>query len=173
MRTPLFYIVLFVQACIIIFFIFQLERIEQVGTEIRLVTLDERELHDYDYPFIDDAYLEYEITKVPKEKWSGPLNLNYSEKVYVLLQSDKDGVYHVEEASDAKLVETNNESVVIMGQYNYYDEQSEEYQINYNFQHIKDMERFGEFTYKDDLIVTLTISKWNQFKVNDVRPKTR
>lgn len=173
MRKSLFYIMLFTQACIIIFLTFQFQQIDQVGTEIKLITIDEKELDGYDYPFVEDAYVEYEITKIPQEKWTGSLDLDYSEVVYVLLQRDKDGIYHVKEASDMKLSGTDNESVVVMGQYNYYDEQNEEYRLNYHFQHIKGIEQFGEFTYKDDLIVTLLISKWNQYKIKDVSLLTR
>src|SRR5690625_487876 len=114
MRRILFYTILFIQACTIVFFVVQFERIEQVGTEIKLVTLDEKELYGYDYQLIEDAYLEYEITRIPKEKWSGPSDLNYSEIVYVLLQRGEDGIYEVEKASrDRKSTRLNSSHVAI------------------------------------------------------------
>ena len=168
MRRILFYTILFIQACTIVFLVVQFERIEQVGTEIKLVTLDEKELYGYDYQLIEDAYLEYEITRIPKEKWSGPSDLNYSEIVYVLLQRGEDGIYEVEKASRKKMDVEDNHSIIITGQYNFYDEHTKEYWINYDFQHIKNIERFGKFSYSDNLIVTLLLSKWNQHKVKDV-----
>src|SRR5690625_7456769 len=87
------------------------ERIDQVGTEIKLVTLDEKELYGYDYQLIEDAYLEYEITRISKEKWSGPSDLNYSEIVYVLLQRGEDGIYEVEKASRKKMDVEDNHSI--------------------------------------------------------------
>src|SRR5690625_156452 len=169
MRRILFYIVLVIQACVIIFFVFQFERIDQDGTEIKLVTIEQNEMYDYNFPLKGNAYLEYEITNVSTEKWSGSSELDYNELVYVLLQRDEDGIYQVEEASDAKLVAYDSHSVFVIGQYSYYNKQNKKHRIDYNLQSIDNIEQFGKFTYNDQLIVTLMVAKWNQHKVKDVR----
>src|SRR5690625_2193339 len=168
MKRVLFYVVLAIQGCVILFFVFQFERMEQGGTEIKLVTVEEKDVYGYDYPLQDDAYVQYEITKIPDEMWSGSLNVNYNEMVYVLLRRDEDGIYHVEEASDNKLSANDEQNVAVLGQYNYFDEQTRQHRIDYNFQIVKNIEQYGDFMYTDHLIITLMISQWNQHTFRDV-----
>src|SRR5690625_804257 len=103
MNRILFYVVLIFQALIIILFLFQFERIDQVGTEIKLVTVEKRGMNDYYFPLMNDAYLDYEITKIPPEKWNGSVDLDYKDTTYVLLQENKEGVYEIVEASGEKI----------------------------------------------------------------------
>lgn len=168
MRRILLYVILLIQILIITAFVFQFERIDVIGAEIKVTTKEKSEHDVYDFPLDDDAYVEYDISSIPEEKWSGSSNLKYGEKVYVLLEKGKDGIYEVIEGSHKKMNNTNVNSIVVLATYGYYNETEKLHEVNYKFQHLNKINRFGSFNYHDNLIVTLKVTKWGQYKVIDI-----
>ncbi len=168
MRRILFYTALLIQLVVITVFIFQFERIHVTGTEIQIVTKETDAYGEYDYPLYQDAFVEYDISVIPEEKWTGSTDMNYNEKIYVLLEKGDNHVYEVKEASDNRLETKNKGSIVIPAFYGYFDQQMNFHEVNYDFQYIRNIDRFGSFQYSDKLIVSLYVSQWGQYKIIDV-----
>src|SRR5690625_5115717 len=168
MKRLIFFGLIGIQIIIIGFFVFQLEQIYTTGKEIKLVTLDENDIYMKDVPLWDNAYMHYDITRIPKEKWTGASELSYQKQVYVLLKQGEDGLYYVDTSTDKKLTTTVAEDVVVLGKYYYYDTDQQYYEINYDFQHVNNMNEFGTFYFNDQLIVSIQLGKWNQYEIVNV-----
>jgi len=172
MKRLLFIGLIGVQIIIIGFFVFQLEQIYTTGQEIRLLTSDEEDIYLKDVPLWDDAYLDYDINGIPKEKWTGASELKYKNKIYVLLKQNEDGFYYINQASDKKISASGAGEVVVHGKYNYYDNDQQLYEVNYDFQTVNNVRQFGSFYFNDQLIVTVQLGKWNQYNIVNVEKVT-
>jgi len=168
MKRILIYVVLLIQMVIIITFVFQFERIDVLGSEIKVTTKEKNEHDIYDFPIDDDVYVEYDISTIPDENWSGSSNLNYGERVFVLLEKNNDGIFEVTEGTHKNISNKSEDSIVVPATYGYYDEREKIHEINYKFQRLNKINRFGSFNYHDDLVVTLKVTKWGQYKVIDI-----
>src|SRR5690625_495394 len=102
MKRILFYSLLVVQLIAILFLTFQFEQIEAQGKMIQLRT-NKPEYPIYDFIYDRHMYVEYEINRIPEDKVSNADELDFDDRVYVLLKSGSDGVYQVEDVADKKL----------------------------------------------------------------------
>lgn len=167
MKRLLFYLVILLQLFVLLFLIFQFEKIDQTGHEVKIQTLSS------DFPVYDDfirsdLYVDYDINKIASDKWNDSLPSDYNSRVYVLLQKDKMNVYRTREASADKLEAKGEDEAVLVGTYQYYDVDRDVYYVNYGFEKIKGVDQFGRFKQTDQLIVTLLIGKWGQYKVINI-----
>ena len=164
MKRILFYLIIMLQVIVIGFLTYQFEKIDRTGHQIKIQTLSPN------FPvygdFIDgDMYVEYDINKIQEDRWEDSLPLDYHTPVFVLLQEDKTGVFRVRHASTDKIEAKNDNEFVLKGTYHYYDQERDFHYVNYGLEHIKQADQFGTFKPRDELIVTILIGKWGQYKV--------
>lgn len=164
MKRILFYLILILQVIVIGFLTYQFEKIDQTGHQIKIQTLSPK------YPvygdFIEgDVFVEYDINKITEDRWENTLPIDYNTPVYVLLQEDKTGVYRVRHASTDKIEATKENEFVLKGTYHYHDPNRDIHYVNYGLEHIKKPDRFGTFKPRDELVVTILVGKWGQYKV--------
>lgn len=163
MKRILFYLLLAVQLIVLLFLTFQFEKIDEQGKMIKIHTI-KPEYPMYDFVFEDSMYVEYEINKIPQEKWNNSSTVDYNNRVYVLLKRDNNGIFQVEQASIDRLTTDKEEEVVVVGTYHYHDEALGYHYVSYGMEKIKNVEQFGEFRGNDQLLVTMLIGKWGQYK---------
>lgn len=166
MRKVIFYGMIVAQVSVIVLLAWQLQASLSKGTELTLmIKPDESEdIHAYD--LTADYYAQFDINYITKEQMEGDPSLN--DVIYVLLRKGKDA-YEVKQASTKKLTPDKDE-IVLTGTYIYDDENKQAHYIEYGFEHIKNIEKYGDYTNQDKLEVTLThTKKWNQYRVVDVQ----
>lgn len=164
MKRILFYLIILLQVIVIVFLTYQFEKIDRTGYEIKIQTLSP------EFPvygdFIDgDMYVEYDINKIQADRWKTPIPIDYNTPVYVLLEKDKTGVFRVRHAATEKIETTKEDAYVLKGTYQYYDQDHDIHYVDYGLEHIKQADRFGTFKPRDELVITILIGKWGQYKV--------
>src|SRR5690625_1789393 len=153
MKRILFYLLIAVQVIAILFLTFQFEQIDEQGKMIQLRT-NKPEYPIYDFIYERHMYVEYEINRIPEDKVSNANELDFDDRVYVLLKSGSDGVYQVERVSNKKLTSNQADEIVLVGQYHYHDEQRNYHFVNYGMEEIKHVNEYGEFRGNDQLLIT-------------------
>lgn len=169
MKRVMFYGLIVIQIIFVVVLVFQFERITTTGKEIEILTIKEYSNDDYTWEFNNSAYVEYEINKIPEERWdSEKENVSYNDKIYVLLNKSHDDVFKVKQASIKKLKATNDDEVVIVGRSDYGFNSNEPIRVNYDFNTINHIEQYGEFKSDQTLKVTLIVSTYGQYKITNI-----
>lgn len=166
MKRILFYIALIMQIVLILIIGFQDSVIERYGEEIML-KVERDNYKQYESNKVN-IYLNYEINKIPVSKWEVNDNASYNEKVYVLLESEDNSIYHVMRASSKKIKAGENQ-VVLIGK-----KSSSSYpyglrSVEYGLENVKDPLLFEGVSSKKSRIATIAIAPWGQTKVISIK----
>lgn len=168
MKRILFYLLLVLQVAVISLIAIQYKLIDNYGKEVNILK-EKSEPDTYYYPE-DELYLDYEISDLSDEEWHAPDDMNTNEKVYVLLEADKDGVYHTVEAAEKK-PKTKQNQVVLVGKYQGDISKSDNNRVNYGIEQVKEKEKYNKLDRKNQWVVTLKIAPWGQKKIKNIEEK--
>src|SRR5690625_163888 len=102
MKRIIFYSLLLLQIFIILFLTYQFEKIDETGQFIQLETVEPEYPID-DFFYSGSMYVDYTINQIPMEKWNKPKHVDYNNRVYVVLKSDSEGMFHVKDISTKKV----------------------------------------------------------------------
>lgn len=164
MKRILFYVVVFFQVAVIAVLSWQYFLIAQYGKSIDLL-LEKREYPLFEYgDYLGDTYVDYEINTIDSTVFPKEVAKDYNKRVYVLLEANKDGIYHVKKVSDYKLQADSNQ-VVFVGKYNYYDSISRMDKVTYGIEEITDQSLYMNLDKNKSTIVTVKVAPWGQKKV--------
>lgn len=168
MKRILFYLLLVIQVVVISFVAIQYALIDDYGKTVKV--LQENSEPDTYYDQADELYLDYEINELSDEEWNAPNDMNNNEQVYVLLEADKNGLYHTVEAAKKKQTAKQNQ-VVLAGKYQSYASEADSNQVNYGIEQIRQQEKYKQLDRKKQWLVTLKIAPWGQKKIVDMEEK--
>ena len=163
MKRGLLYILLILQAGFLLGIGLQYYLIENVGKPVILLT-------DYaSSPPVystDINYLEYKISEIRQDIWEIETEIDYQEKLYVVLAPDEEGIYEAVRVTEKK-TETNGEEIVFPGSYQYEDTQAGVYHVDYGIERMH-KELTSGLSRNKQWKVTVHISPWGQKAVTDV-----
>ena len=164
MKQKLFAILLLFQAAFILLVPLQHHLIGDYGKTIQLLG----NLSPYYY--YDETrnilYFEYEINTIPEEKWEVSRELDFQEKLYVIVKPDENGIYEVVRATDKK-PDIGAEETILLAKYSYYHEVGKEYQVEYGIEELKWEEEIEE---GKRLLIHVNIAPWGQKVVREIAP---
>lgn len=164
MKRILFYTLISAQVIVILFLMYTFNQINTDGQEIKLQTIKpEYAIHH----FQDYLQIDYEINKIDKDVWEYEESMDYNDRIYALLESDDHGIYHVKKASTKRLATTLENEIVLVGTYEYENEQDHIYYVDFGLKTSDNLEQFNPIQ-KKSLIVTLLIGKWGQHKIINI-----
>lgn len=160
MKRVLFYSLLTVQSVILVILGIQYYLIDDYGTEI---TLLKDEYMDR-MPYSDHVYVDYEINFISKDNWEVTEDLERNERVYVLLEADESGIYHVKKVTNKKISPNQEQQTVLKGKYQYYNNYDHlrpaYYYVTYGIENMK----YNRDTLNEHAI-TIKQSPWGELKV--------
>lgn len=164
MKRILFFGIVLLQVLFLALISFQYSLIDQFGKEIRLETVRSYS----DFGWIDhkgNLHPSLAIESIKKDQWSvDPKNIDYNEKVYILLEENKEGFHEVKEASTKKLKAVGNE-VLLAGKFNY--ENNGAYEVDLQLNNIR-KEVHESINPRNPFIVTIKKAPWGQRKITKV-----
>lgn len=165
MRRVGFYGMIIAQVVLIVILAWQFQSSLSKGREVTLMTKPDDSEEMYAYDLIDDYYAQFDINYIPEKQMDGKPSQNDS--IYVLL-TKKEGAYEVKQASTTIDTPNKNE-MMLQGTYMYHDNDEKAYYVEYGFEHVKNIDKYGDFTNQDKLKVTLNyVEKWNQYEMMDM-----
>lgn len=170
MKRVLFYIALLLQIGIVVFLVIQSNLIDEYGKDIKLLTVEQEYYYQYDAHMNEQIYTDYDINNIPQQSWEIDDSLNYNEKVYVLLEQGEDGFHKVVRAGLHSFATKPNQ-IVIVGKYQYKDDQLGRYIVHYGIEELNRREIGNAFRPDQLAVVTVKIAPWGQKKVTNVVPK--
>lgn len=159
MRHLMFYILLIIQAVILVGLAWQYYLVDSYGETVKL-TVD-RPISGY-IEYEDMTYIYFDINKISKDQWDIDEELTYNDIVFVLLASDDEGIAHVKKASKQKMPAGSNE-FVLKAHYKY--DYSGTYHVKYGIEKILDHSLYNSVELSKRIIATLKIAPWGQRKV--------
>src|SRR5699024_214501 len=125
----------------------------------------EENIHDF------DSYMfELEVNNISKGKWHGKKEIQYNDRVYVLLEENKEGIYEVVKATDKELTATKDNQLVLIGK-EIYENDEKTYHVSYDFETInvkthKDL--IKDLKISDMKKVSYKFAPWNQSKLINI-----
>lgn len=155
------------QVIVVAFLVFFFERFENYAEEIKVSTKIEYAYME-EAQIVGDIYVEYNINEIDKDISENVSDLKYNRPVYVVLQENENGIYEVTAISDKKLKAQDDRDVVLRAIYNYKDERTGKTYVRYGFEYIEDIEEYGSFQEKDELLVTVLVGKWGQQQIKTI-----
>lgn len=161
MKRLIFIFLLIVQAAIILLVAFQYEWIKDNGKPIFLET----KTPITTYHANNDVYIEYEINYLPAEIWEIDEELDYREKVFVVLAPDDTGVHRAVRVTKER-PELRAEEVSLPATYSYVDSIKDEYRVDYGIEKISQVDP-GKDKHRRWLI-TLKVAPWGQKAITEV-----
>src|SRR5699024_5442284 len=116
---------------------------------------------------------ELEINNIYKGKWHGKKEIQYNDRVYVLLEENKEGIYEVVKATDKELAATKDNQLVLIGK-EIYENDEKTYHVSYDFETInvkthKDVRK--DLKLPDRKKVSYKLAQWNQSKLINIEKK--
>lgn len=172
MKRLLFYIFLLLQIVLLVILTGIFENFNDQGDVITIKT----KIPDY-YMYDDGIvkrtlYTEYEISNIDADKWNNENEIDYNNRVYVLLEENEEGIFEVVAGSDEPLKKEEHQ-VLVTAKYNYFDETRGFHSVRYEIEEIEEIEKYGSFRYDDQLLVTVLIGKWGQRQILNVEKVER
>lgn len=141
--------------------------IEDVGETVKLKTapIDPSDIFYGDY-----VILNYEIERVPMNKWTGEDHPKRGEKIYVLLQEEEDGIYDIKMASNQRM-DTSDDEVLVTARFKYIG--VNELQVDYGIgrYYVEDNTGRQYEENREGMVVTVAIAPWGQKKVVELNTK--
>lgn len=136
--------------------------IDDFGETIKLATVP---VDPQDIFYGDYVTLNYEIGQINANRWEGSDQPSRGEKINVLLEADKNGVYQVKKASN-KDIDAKNGEVVLTGKFQQKDAAGKIYRLDYGIGRYYVEDNTGEkYEQQGKLVVTLTVAPWGQKKI--------
>lgn len=163
-RRILFYVLLAVQIGVISILSWQYFLIDHYGETIKLVTDRENYLSYQSGDFQGDIFLTYEINTIDHQLWEVDEEPAYHDLIYVLLEEDDAGIFHVQKASTEGLQKADNQ-IVLMSKYQYPLFDYKQHQVQYGFEKLVDQELHKDLSSHVPMVVTIKIAPWKQMKV--------
>lgn len=158
MKRILFYSLLVAQAVVLLLLGSQNYLTNAYGEEVELLL----ENQGYD-TYQGMTYVDYEINTLTKDIWEIDEELNYRERVYVVLTPDETGIYHATKATtDKPNIEENQR--IITGYFHYMEHTNQSYRVNYDIEELRDNVRNAEK-------ITIKIAPWGHKTVVQVGNK--
>lgn len=140
--------------------------IDDYGRTVQLLSKHEEMTDTYGSYNQHTAYIDYEINFIAEDAWEIAEEVDYNTKIYVLLEADSDGVFHVVKATDRK-IDAEKDQVVFQGKYQYYNDMQKEYHVTYGIESFHpdfDFDRSG----RDQSRITVQLAPWGQKKVTHI-----
>lgn len=165
MRRIVFYGIVIAQIIFIVLLAWQLQSASSKGREVTLMIKPDDTEEMYAYDLIGDHYAQFDINYIPEKQMEGKPSQNDS--VYVLLTKSEEA-FKIKQASTKKITSNKND-IMLQGTNMYHDNDEKAYYVEYGFEHVKNMDKYGDFTNRDKLKVTLNyVEKWNQYEMMDM-----
>lgn len=167
MKRILFYTLIGAQLIIILVLTYEFNQIDMNGQQIKLQTIKP------EYPIAHSHFdgslpVDYEINEIQKHLWENNDSLDYNDRVYGLLESDENGIYHVQKASTTKLTTKKDNQIVLAGTYAHEDADNHFHYVDFGLKSIDNLEQFGSIPEKASLVMTVQIGKWGQHKITGI-----
>jgi len=164
-RRVVFYGMVIAQVLLIVLLAWQLQSSLSKGRELTLMTKPDDSEKMYAYDLTADHYAQFDINYIPEKQMEGKPSQHDS--IYVLL-TKKEKAYEVKQASTT--IDTlNKNEIMLQGTYMYHDKTEKAYYVEYGFEHVKNIHKYGDFTNQDKLKVTLNyVEKWNQYEMMEM-----
>ncbi len=123
-------------------------------------------------PFYGDyVTLSYEVEQISDEKWTGEENVHPGEKINVLLEPNKNGIYEVKQASPDSITASSKDQVVLDAKYEGHDNFLETHHVSLGLSRYyiqeNDGAQFGNAT--NEKLVEIVVSPWGQKKIISVK----
>ena len=170
MKRILFYTLLIFQAAVILLIAVQHYLINDYGETVKLLREKDSNSANYYYDDSDYVNIEYEINTISQDIWEIDEELNYQEKVYIVLKPDDSGIYHAVQARIDKPEAVGNR-VVLPGRYKYSDEMLHEYYIHYDIEEINNNNNQYQLEDDEQWVITVNIAPWGQKSIATVESK--
>ncbi len=161
MKRILFYCVLFIQAAVILLVAVQHMLIADYGKEIKLLQDVPTITHYYEEP--NYLYIDYEMNTIPDEIWEIERDLDWREKVYIVLEPSESGsgIYEPVRATDKKPKAGAND-VVLLGRYDYSSQEESEHYVLYDIERIDNYKKQNQLSNNKRWVVTVKVAPWGQ-----------
>jgi uncharacterized membrane-anchored protein len=145
--------------------------IDYFGKEIKIKTVpvDPRDLLYGDY-----VTLRFEISEAPLSKWKGDSALLERGQlpVYVVLEENKDGYYHIQHIYPQKPDISGSQVLLKAKAEKFWDEAAENIQLTYGIERYYIQENTGKDleAQASDMDVIISIAPWGAYKIADLQP---
>lgn len=161
MKRILYYCVLFIQATVILLLAVQHMLIDDYGKEIKL--LQDKSIHTDNYVEPNYLYIDYEINTISNEVWDIERDLDWREKVYVVLQPNESeaGIYEPVRVTDEK-PQTRANEVVLLGRYNFSNQAKRNHYVEYDIERIDNYKGQYQLSSNKRWVVTVKVAPWGQ-----------
>ncbi|MGI8314471.1 GDYXXLXY domain-containing protein [Halobacillus mangrovi] len=163
MKRWIFYLIVFLQILFLSLMSISFYVMDAMGETIKLKTapVDPRD------PFYGDyVALSYEVEQIPEEQWAVEKELERGDRVFLLLESNNEGVYELVEASKI-WKEAEENQTVLRARYLWHDEMNKTYQVDIGLNRYYVEENTGEY-YEERIgesVVEIVIAPWGHKKI--------
>mgnify|MGYP001499111811 CR=1 FL=1 len=164
MKQKMFVFLLIFQAIIICLVPLQHYLIDDFGETI---VLQARKSPDMYYSSNKDfLYIDYDINEIPEENWDISRDMDYQEKVYVVLRADEEGIYRLVRVTDKK-PRLNGDEFSLTGKFGYFNDHEKRYRIEYG---VEQLDWKGERPGGYKFLIHLEVAPWGQRTVSKIEP---
>lgn len=158
MKRILFYSLLVVQAVVLLLLGSQNYLTKAYGEEVELLIKNQ----GYDM-YQGTTYVDYKINILTKDIWEIDEELNYRDKVYVVLTPDETGIFHATKATTEKPIIEGNQRL-ITGYFHFMDQTNQSYRVNYDIEEVRENVQNAEK-------ITIKIAPWGHKTIVQVGNK--
>lgn len=174
MKRILFYSLILFQVITVSIVVIQYNLIDTYGKTATFIVhhYDEEDEYYYEENIQDfETYMfELEINNIPKDKWEGKKEVQYNDRVHVLLEENKNGVYEVVKATDKELTATKENQLVLIGK-EIYENDDKMYHVSYDFETINvttHQNLIKDLKIREMKKVSYKFAPWNQSKLINI-----
>lgn len=167
MKRILFYSLLLVQAIVILLIFVQHNLIGVYGTEIKLLrdgAYTSTQSYDNQY---DTIYIDYEINSLSDEIWEIEEELNYDEKIYVVLEPNESEIHQGVRVTRKKPEVISNQ-VILPGRYISSNAAENEHFVNYDIEKVNNYDEQYKLESGKQWIITIKVAPWGQKAIVDI-----
>ncbi|MHA6251669.1 GDYXXLXY domain-containing protein [Oceanobacillus sp. CAU 1775] len=162
MKRITLYSLLIVQAIVLLLLGSQHYLTDSYGQEVKLEVRPQDYAKYNEYP--GSLYIDYKINTLSSDVWEIDEEMNYGERVYVVLTPDEDGIYEAVKATKEKPQISENQ-VILNGHFQYMDSNRKTYHVNYDIEEVNNKFKGEELRSKKPLVVTVKIAPWGHKSV--------
>ncbi|WP_217585961.1 GDYXXLXY domain-containing protein [Lentibacillus saliphilus] len=167
MKRLLFYGVIIIQFICLCLIPIQDQLISTFGETIQLKQ-DNHVRLNHRYQGGETIYIDFEIHTISEENWMPTEEVAHNERIYVLLEADGEGIYHVKHASLTKPTAQAHQ-VVLKGKYRWHAEHEKAYYVEYGFEEVATEKIEAALNnQREPWIITIKMAPWGQQKVVEV-----